>query len=85
MIITIHSLYVLMNWIFLGSCLCGHLNEIILFCYHKSVVNDALALHSQKHMLNLPGKCDGCGASFIVDRALDCCSGSLAIYRHNEV
>ena len=36
-------------------------------------------------MLNLPGCCDGCGAIFTIDNALDCCFGGLVTHRHNEV
>ena len=46
---------------------------------------DALALRYQKPMLNLPGNCDGCGATFTVDHALDCRFGGLVTRRHNEV
>ena len=46
---------------------------------------DALALHYRKPMLNLHGCCDGCGATFTIDHALDCRFGDLVTCRHNEV
>ena len=46
---------------------------------------DALALRYRKPMLNLPGNCDGCGATFTVDHGLDCHFGGLVTRRHNEV
>ena len=46
---------------------------------------DALALHYHKPLLSLPGTCDGCGATFTVDHALDYCFGGLVTRRHNEV
>ena len=36
-------------------------------------------------MLNFPGSCDGCGATFTVNHALDCRFGGLVTCRHNEV
>ena len=36
-------------------------------------------------MLNFPESCDGCGATFTVDRALDCRFGGKVTRRHNEV
>ena len=46
---------------------------------------DALALRYRKPLLNLPGNCDGCGATFTTDHALDCRFGGLVTRRHNEV
>ena len=46
---------------------------------------DALALRYRKPLLNLPGTCDGCGATFTVDHALDCRFGGFVTRRHNEV
>ena len=46
---------------------------------------DALALRYRKPMLNLPGCCDGYGATFTIDHALDCCFGGLVTRWHNEV
>ena len=46
---------------------------------------DALALRYRKLLLNLPGNCDGCGATFTTDHALDCRFGGLVTRRHNEV
>ena len=36
-------------------------------------------------MLNFPGSCDGYGATFTVDHALDCRFGGLVTRQHNEV
>ena len=47
--------------------------------------HDALALQYKKPLLNLPPYCDGCGAVFSVEHALDCRVGSLVGQRHNEV
>jgi len=35
--------------------------------------------------LDLPPLCDGCGAPFTVEHALDCCIGGLIGQQHNEV
>ena len=47
--------------------------------------HDALALRYKKPLLNLPPYCDGCGAPFSVDHALDCRVGGLVGRRYNEV
>ena len=44
-----------------------------------------LALRYRKPLLNLLGNCDGCGATFTTDHALDCRFGGLVTRRHNEV
>jgi len=46
---------------------------------------DGLALHYKKPLLSLPSVCDGCGASFSIEHALDCHFGGLVSRRHNEV
>ena len=46
---------------------------------------DGLALRYRKPLLSLPSVCDGCGAPFSVDHALDCHFGGLVTRRHNEV
>ena len=46
---------------------------------------DGLALRYRKPLLSLPSVCDGCGAPFSVDHALDCRFGGLVTRRHNEV
>ena len=46
---------------------------------------DALTLCYKKPLLDLPPFCDGCGAPFIVEHALDCRVGGLVGQQHNEV
>jgi len=46
---------------------------------------DGLALHYRKPLLHLPAACDGCGAPFSIEHALDCRYGGLVICIHNEV
>ena len=46
---------------------------------------DALAFCYCKLLLNLPGVCHGCGATFTVNHALDCRFGGLVTYRYNQV
>jgi len=46
---------------------------------------DGLALRYRKPLLCLPAACDGCGAPFSVEHALDCRYGGLVGCRHNEV
>jgi len=43
------------------------------------------ALQYRKPLLNLPPYCDGCGAVFSVEHALDCHVGGLVTQCHNEV
>jgi len=43
------------------------------------------ALRYRKPLLCLPSSCDGCGASFSFEHALDCCIDGLVGRRHNEV
>ena len=45
----------------------------------------SLALRYKKLLLSLPSVCDGCGAPFTSEHALDCCCGELVTHRHNEV
>jgi len=46
---------------------------------------DGLALHYRKPLLCLLPACDGCGAPFSIERALDCRYSGLVGRRHNEV
>ena len=46
---------------------------------------DALTLHYRRPLMDLPGTCNGCGATFTVDHALDCGFGGLVTNRHNDV
>ena len=46
---------------------------------------DGLALRYRKPLLCLPPCCDGCGAPFTIEHALDCRIGGLVGQRHNEV
>jgi len=46
---------------------------------------DGLALRYRKPLLCLPTACDGCGAPFSIEHALDCRYGGLLGHRHNEV
>jgi len=46
---------------------------------------DGLALCYKNPLLFLPSVCDGCGASFSIEHALDCRFGGLVSHRHNEV
>ena len=46
---------------------------------------DGLALRYKKPLLCLPSVCDGCGAPFSIEHALDCHFGGLVTRRHIEV
>ena len=46
---------------------------------------DGLALRYRKPLLPLPAVCDGCGAPFSTEHALDGRFGGLVTRRHNEV
>eukprot|EP00978_Attheya_sp_CCMP212_P037992 scaffold183996_cov58-Attheya_sp.AAC.2 len=46
---------------------------------------DGLAIRYVYELLNLPDKCDGCGAKSSVGHALQCKIGGLVIMRHNQV
>jgi len=46
---------------------------------------DSLALHYRKLLLCLLAACDGCGAPFNIEHALDCRHGGLVSPKHNEV
>ena len=48
-------------------------------------LRDGLALRYKKPLLSLPSVCDGCGAPFSIEHALDCHFGGLVTHRHNEV
>ena len=46
---------------------------------------DAIRIRFGLPPLNLPKKCNGCGAAFSVGHAMKCGKGGLVILRHNEV
>ena len=46
---------------------------------------DALAIRYRKPLLNLPPKCDGCGAPSSLDHFLICRRGGFVVQRHNEI
>ena len=46
---------------------------------------DALTLRYHRPSLRMPAQCDGCGATFSLEHALDCKKGGLVTQRHNEV
>ena len=47
--------------------------------------HDILAIRYHKPLLNLPPKCDGCGATSSLDHCLICRKGGLVVQRHNEI
>ena len=46
---------------------------------------DALAIRYHKPLLNLPPKCDGCGATSSLDHCLICRKCGLVVQHHNEI
>ena len=46
---------------------------------------DALTVRYHRPLLKMPATCDGCGAAFSYEHALDCKKGCLITRRHNEV
>ena len=46
---------------------------------------DALAIRYRKPLLNLPPKCDGCGATSSLDHCLISRKGGLVVQRNNEI
>ena len=46
---------------------------------------NGLALRYKKPLLSLSSVCDGCGAPFSIEHALDCHFGGLVTCRYNEV
>ena len=67
-----------------------HLADVLpVSHYHldlsPSEFHDALTIRYHQPLSKLPADCDGCGAEFILQHALDCRKGGLIIQRHNEV
>ena len=63
---------------------------VLPLCTHHFDVSatefrDALAMRYQRPLLRMPATCDGCGAAFNLEHALDCRKGGLVIQRHNEI
>ena len=48
-------------------------------------LRDALTMRYCRPLLRMPSSCDGCGAQFSLEHALDCKKGELITQRHNEV
>ena len=46
---------------------------------------DAFLLRYHRPLSSLPSHCDGCGSTFDLSHALDCCKGGLVTQCHNEV
>ena len=46
---------------------------------------DALALRCKKSLSQMPKSCDGCGAEFSIEHALDCRFDGLVSLRHNDI
>ena len=55
------------------------------FVLSPSEFRDALAIRYHQPLAKLPADCDGCGAEFTLQHALDYRKGGLIIQRHNEV
>ena len=55
------------------------------FDFSAQVFRDYFALHYKKPQLSLPFVCDGCGAPFSIEHALDCRFRGLVACRHSEV
>ena len=55
------------------------------FDLSPSEFRDALAIRYHQPLSKVPADCDGCGAEFTLQHALDCRKGGLIIQWHNEV
>ena len=67
------------NWLTVVPVACHH------FDLSPTEFRNALALRYCPPPLRMPAHCDGCGATFNLEHALDCKKGDLVIQRHNEV
>ena len=76
-------LYVRVSFLFCVGCV--HVCMYVCFDLSAQEFRDGLALRYRKPLLSLPSVCDGCGAPFSVDHALDCRFGGVVTCRHNEV
>ena len=55
------------------------------FDFSATEFRDALTVRYHRPLLKMPVTCDGCGATFIYEHALDCKKGSLITGHHNKV
>ena len=63
---------------------------VLPLCTHTTLIclqqnSEMHAMRYQRPLLRMPATCDGCGAAFHLEHALDCRKGGLVIQRHNEI